>query len=224
MTVRNRLEDAQVLATAGRHEGAFVLVLIAAAATSRKRYKRQEWDDGEAFKNFIHDEMGVITGGPKYGVVIPFQGKDTPLEEILYYHLRCQLVHEGAMPETIVFTEPRTADGTTCHSLNLGDPFGFPKGWIELLATAIWLAPENDDLWDDQSELRKNASEQLGVRRWDRTYCRRPGNRSKQQKGRDETLDWTHGDAQVRLRYPPSINASQIPDILEQQASELRGE
>ena len=58
MTIRNRLEDARVLSANGRQEGAFASVLIAAAATSRKRYNRKVWDDGEAFKNFIYDEMG----------------------------------------------------------------------------------------------------------------------------------------------------------------------
>jgi hypothetical protein len=71
MSVRDRLEDARVLFAAGRRQGAFVAVLIAAAATSRKQYSREEWDDNESFRNFIHDEMGVITGGPKNAVSFP---------------------------------------------------------------------------------------------------------------------------------------------------------
>lgn len=82
MSIRSRLEDATVLFSACRPEGAFVQVLIAAAATSRRRYKPDEWDDAESFKNFIYDELGVITNGSKYGVALPFQGRNTPLEEI----------------------------------------------------------------------------------------------------------------------------------------------
>ena len=63
MSVRDRLEDARILTAAGRKQGAFIQVLIAAAATSRKRYPKNEWDDSESFRNFIYDEMGVITGG-----------------------------------------------------------------------------------------------------------------------------------------------------------------
>ncbi|MDB4680249.1 hypothetical protein OAK91_00705 [Planctomycetaceae bacterium] len=59
MSVRTRLEDAKILLSVGRDEAAFVMVLIAAAATSRKRYPRDEWDDSEAFRNFIYDEMGL---------------------------------------------------------------------------------------------------------------------------------------------------------------------
>lgn len=95
MSVRERLEDARVLAANGRLEGAFVQVLIAAAATSRERYTRDEWDDADSFKNFIYDELGVMLDGAKYEVKFPFRGKHTPLEDILYEHLRCQLVHEG---------------------------------------------------------------------------------------------------------------------------------
>ena len=50
MSVRDRLEDARVLTVAGRQQGAFIQVLIAAAATSRKRYQKNEWDDSESFR------------------------------------------------------------------------------------------------------------------------------------------------------------------------------
>lgn len=61
--------------------------------------------DGEAFKRFVLDEMDKITGGPKYNVAFPFLGHDNvPLEDILYTHLRCHLVHEAAMPESIYVT------------------------------------------------------------------------------------------------------------------------
>ena len=224
MTVRERLEDARILATAGQQEGAFIQVLIATAATSRKRYKQEIWDDGESFKNFIYDEMGVITGGPKYGVELPFLGKKTPLEDILYHHLRCQLLHEGTMPETIVFTRPKHNNGTTYNYLHLGSPLGLPEGWIERLATAVWLAPENDDLWKDESERRQKAIEQLGESHHDRSYCRRPGKRTKKDKGKDERISWTHAGVNIRLSYPPSTTRLQLADSLEQQVRRLRHE
>ncbi len=84
MSIRSRLEDATILFSAGRREGAFVQVLVAAAATSRKRYKQDEWDDAESFKNFIYDELGVITNGMKYNVAFPFLGRDTPFRASAY--------------------------------------------------------------------------------------------------------------------------------------------
>ena len=179
MSVRDRLEDARVLTQAGRIEGAFIQVLIAAAATSRKRYKKEEWDDNQAFKNFIYDEMGVITKGPKYKVIFPFQGKQMPLEDILYTHLRCQLLHEGEMPKEIVFTQPEIEEGHVYNVVHLSTPLGFPEGWIESLASAVWLAPENDDLWPDECDRRNKAREKLGDLKFDGLYCRRPGSRRK---------------------------------------------
>lgn len=221
MSIRRRLEDARVLSAAGCQEGAFTSVLIAVAATSRKRYQQAEWDDGEAFKNFIYDEMGVITGGPKYNVALPFQGKDVPLEDILYHHLRCQLVHEGAMPETIVFTQPAFTDGRRCDVLNLGTPLGFPSGWIENIATAVWLARENDDLWTDETEKRSKAIQALEGRGFDGTYCRRPGAQTKMQKGKREKATWTHGNDSFSVSYPPNVTPIQLADALEDKARDL---
>lgn len=68
MSIRERLEDARILASASRQAGAFIQVLIAAAATSKKRYPSAMWDDGDAFKNFIYDELGIIRTGAETNV------------------------------------------------------------------------------------------------------------------------------------------------------------
>lgn len=222
MSIRDRLEDARTLSTAGRQQGAFVAVLVATAATSRKRYPRNEWDDSDSFRNFVYDEMGVITGAAKYGVVLPFLGRQTPLEDILYYHLRCQLLHEGAMPETVEFTEPSVDEDRLSHVLKLGAPLGFPIGWIERLATAVWLAAENDELWLDEVEKRRAAVRQLGQLVFRSPYCRRPGARRRADKGRDEKLEWEHEGQQLRLFFPASLDVSNLPQILEAKACELR--
>jgi hypothetical protein len=147
VSIKNRIEDAELLWSAGRKEGAFIMVLIVVAATSRKRYPKP-MADSKAFKQFILDEMGTITGGPKYNVAFPFKGNDkTPLEDILYYHLRCQLVHEGGMPETIVFTPPKVERGKVFNVLRLTDPLGFPEGWVINLAKAVQEARENSDMF-----------------------------------------------------------------------------
>ena len=102
--------------------------------------------DGEAFKRFVLDEMDTITGGPKYGVEIPFQGKSkVPLEDILYKQLRCHVAHEGKMPVSIYFTQTMYRDGKAQHVLKLTDPLGFPEGWVSNMAAAVRLAPENQD-------------------------------------------------------------------------------
>lgn len=221
MSIRSRLEDATVLFSAGRREGAFVQVLIAAAATSRKRYKQDEWDDAESFKNFIYDELGVITNGMKYNVAFPFQGRNTPLEDIFYYHLRCQLVHVGAMPATISFTESREENGKKDSVLKLENPLGFPIEWVQTLATAIWLAPENDDLWQDDEARRVQARNGFGDK-WERHhFCRRPNQQSKEMKRRRERMEWEHNGKQFVLTSPPGTTTYEVIAAIESKAKEL---
>jgi hypothetical protein len=174
MSVRQRLEDANLLAKAGSRDGAFLMVLVAAAATSRKRYPRDRYSDAASFKNFVYDELGVITGCGKYNVSLPFQGNMTPLEDILYKQLRNGLIHEASLPTSIVFTEPEIHEGFVHHALHLQEPFGFPAGWIQRIATAVSLAPENDSLWPDEADKRKAARAEYGELLWDGSYCRRP--------------------------------------------------
>lgn len=222
MSIRDRLEDARILTSAGRQQGAFIQVLIAAAATSRKRYPRSEWDDSESFRNFVYDEMGVITGGPKYEVAFPFQGRQAPLEGILYYHFRCQLLHEATMPEDIFFTDPLTEDGKTYNVIHLGTPLGFPVGWVQRLATAVWLATENDDLWQDELGIREEAREQLGDLKHDVSFCRRPDQKSRKIKNKNEKMSWIVDGINLALSYSPSVTSSKLSVIFEQKAKSIR--
>jgi len=147
MGIRDLIDDAKLLWKYGRKFGAFVLVLVCVSATARKRYpKKRGMSDGAAFKRFVLDEMGTITGGPKYGVAFPFQGQDkVPLEDILYEQLRCHVVHEGNMPSSIYFTQTTYKDGNSQNVLKLTDPLGFPEGWVSNMAAAVSLAPENEE-------------------------------------------------------------------------------
>lgn len=163
MSVRERIEEAIHLWAAGRKAGACVPLLIAVAATARKRYPRptkerpgvphnvrpragQHASDNVAFKTFILDEMLTITGGKmKYNVAFPFQGKErVPPEEILYSHLRCPLVHEGEA-KAIYLTPAESRDGKIFSVLKLTDPFGFPEEWISNLCHVVVTAPENKE-------------------------------------------------------------------------------
>ncbi|MBA4029896.1 MAG: hypothetical protein C0478_03215 [Planctomyces sp.] len=219
MSIRDRLEDARILFAANRVQGAFIQVLIAAAATSRKRYSKSEWDDGESFKNFIYDEMGVITGGPKYEVELPFLGKPTPLEDILYIHLRCQLLHEATFPESINLTEPRE-DGA--NILHLGTPLGFPIGWIQQLATAVWLAPENDSLWPDEIEKRRVSCSSLSGLLHDVPFCRRPGQQTIKMKGKNQKLSWSVNGQTLAISFPPGLSQSELAELIEDKARKIR--
>ena len=149
MSIKERVNDAQTLWSNGKKEGALIMVLTAVAATSRKRYPPDQIkEDNRAFKQFIFDELELITGGPKYGVKLPFKGRQVWIGDILYAHMRCSAVHEGTL-DNISLTPPMIRNGRRCALLRLQDPLGFPKPWVEHLATVVWLAPENDDEFAD---------------------------------------------------------------------------
>lgn len=78
MSIRARLEYSRFLHAARRYEGAVLSLLIAVAATSRKRYPKGAMGDAPAFKKFFHDEMQVITGNVA-NYSIKFRGKLYPL-------------------------------------------------------------------------------------------------------------------------------------------------
>lgn len=107
MGTLERLNDAKFLFDAERYEGALLSVLVAAAATSRKRFPQgtpsrknpvKTMGDGEAFETFFAEEMSRVG---KCSVL--FDGKCNPSEFIFYKWMRCSLAHEAELPPHIDF-------------------------------------------------------------------------------------------------------------------------
>src|SRR5687768_15775776 len=95
--VQARIEDAGLLADHGRLEGALLMLLVAVAATSRKRYPRgtpskkkpsEQMRDGEAFRTFLRDEIWRLV--KEHSDLVKFEGEERPIEDFLYEFLRCQ--------------------------------------------------------------------------------------------------------------------------------------
>jgi hypothetical protein len=148
MSIRERLEDAMLLWEAGRKQGAWIQVLIAAAATSRKRFPSKK--DGEAFRAFIREVTPTITNAsnpPIPGGVSLIFNADTsdqlPFDQVMYKHLRCNLLHEGVMPSKVCFSESRMVDGKMVADLHGGVPLTIPDFWVMNLAKAVADAREN---------------------------------------------------------------------------------
>ena len=144
MSIKVRIEDAEVLWQHGRKEGAWVLALVAAAATSRKRYPRPI-KDNEAFKSFIRDVLPTLMygktleGTPNPKIIFD----QTPVEDIVYEHLRCNLVHEGEIAQQVAFSESTIVDGKVQAILAVGSPNLIPDFWVLNLMQAVKEAPEN---------------------------------------------------------------------------------
>lgn len=148
MSVRERLEDAVLLWEKGRKQGAWIQVLIAAAATSRQRFPTKR--DGEAFRDFIKEVTPTIVdaNAPPIpgGISVIFNGDTSdpmPLDQVMYKHLRCNLLHEAVMPPDVCLSESRIVVGKLVADLRGGSPLTIPDFWVMHLAKAVAHAPEN---------------------------------------------------------------------------------
>jgi hypothetical protein len=95
MSIRSRLEDAQLLWNAGRLEGAFVSALIAVAATARRTFPNKK-GDREVFEDFLRKEWFER-------ISVEYRGEAHPVYHIFYKWFRCELIHEGALPVGVEF-------------------------------------------------------------------------------------------------------------------------
>jgi hypothetical protein len=146
MSIRTRVEDALLLWERGRLEGAFLNALVAAAATSRRRFSdRNAVGDGQALKRFLESAHTVKMS-------VEYRGECQPIEHIMYKWLRCQLIHQGELPVDIEFmtdSEPGTfavrAGGAPEFVLKLS------YGWFHHLIRAVVTAPENVSLFREAS-------------------------------------------------------------------------
>ena len=145
--VQARVEDAGVLADNGRYEGAMLLLLVAVAATSRKRYPRsapskknprKAMSDREAFTTFLRDEMWRLVKDQTDFVV--YRGEQQPIEEFLYEYLRCQLVHEGRTPADLL---PMRDNDILTIDCGDGSVIGVSRLLLTRLNDVVWHAPEN---------------------------------------------------------------------------------
>jgi hypothetical protein len=142
MSLRERVEDALFLWKNGRREGAFLLALIAVAATARKRFPdRKLGGDRYAFERFLQSAHSVR-------LRVEYRGECREIEHIFYKWFRCELVHEGGLPIDIKFMPD---DEPGALSVRAGGAPEFilrvSEGWFHHLIGAVMRAPENGTLF-----------------------------------------------------------------------------
>ncbi len=151
MSVKQRTDDALLLYRSDRHEGALLSTLIAIAATARKRRDRSACGDKESFTKFVGEEMLVITRGAARNFNVRFRAERMPLQQFFYVFLRCELVHEGRLPDDVRFISPDDAGGIRISvsekSIELS------RNWLDGLYNAVRFAPENSDEFPEDPEL-----------------------------------------------------------------------
>jgi len=138
MSIRARIEDALLLWDAGRLEGAFLIALVAVAATSRRRFSdRKAVGDREAFVRFVESACTVR-------ISVEYRGECLPVEQIFYKWFRCQLVHEGGLPPDIEFMSDAEPGTMTVRAGGAPDfVLKVSHGWFDHMIGAVASAPEN---------------------------------------------------------------------------------
>lgn len=150
MSVKERLEDAQLLHQANRNQGAMLSVLVAVAATSRKRrpFPTKDWD---AFESFLKEEMLAVMGGVVQNFHVRFRGEMMRLEHVLYKFLRCELAHEAQLPSDVRFFQE---DPPGTLTIDVQDTyFGLSYSWMAALSKVVRFAPENAAEFPDVGEM-----------------------------------------------------------------------
>ena len=105
MSVAEYVNGARLCHSNGLNESSLALLLLAVAATARKRYPKGKYTDRKAFETFLLDEMKAGNFfGPhcQTGVSMMWKGLETTLEAILY-DLRCCLTHEAVLHPQVVY-------------------------------------------------------------------------------------------------------------------------
>ncbi|WP_144050675.1 hypothetical protein [Aeromonas dhakensis] len=171
MSIKQQVEDAVFLAENGRYLGAFTNLMLAVAASSRKTFPKgktksledptKNMGDGEAFTLFVGGRIRKILfgdfGGPNIGssgIGVNFKGKQYDVAYIIYKYYRCELVHEGELPEDIEFRAPSEGqnlsvnNGGVSVSIGCGNTMVLDYGWIGLLIEAVVFARCNGDIFD----------------------------------------------------------------------------
>lgn len=92
MSIQDRLDDADVLWTRGRREGALLSLLIAATAAARDQHPNLK--DGEAFRAFLADRHSWSIG-------IEHRGRQVSFDQLMWKWLRCELAHRASLPNDV---------------------------------------------------------------------------------------------------------------------------
>lgn len=144
MSIENRIAKAERDLAERDYENALLQVLVAVAATARKRYPNET--DRNAFESFLKDDFGrkiqpniSIRGGY---IKVAFVDRTETLEHILYKFVRCNLMHEAGIPPEITFLP---IDGF--HLAPRGTTLEIGYGVIEILIRIVKEAPENATLF-----------------------------------------------------------------------------
>ena len=150
MSIKNRIEDANILLKLDRKEGALISALIAVSGTSRKRYPQKKINNpGEAFKKFMSDELPKLEApgwSENSTIEIELKKNKYKLRDILWKYVRNALEHEATLPDFVSFSNEKGLNITILDNKEIT----FTNDLILYLIKIVVEAPENNDLFNNK--------------------------------------------------------------------------
>jgi hypothetical protein len=160
MSIRKRIDEAQLLAANGYDEAALIIALVALAGSSRLAYPKSVIkNDGEAFITYLDRRiLETLAHGPAAAgsvfLSVAYKSKDLSIGRILYKQYRCNLMHEAELPADVSLDSSENSLFLTVSddSLVLG------RGWLLLLMDIVINDPALCPAFDD---IRRKADHDL---------------------------------------------------------------
>lgn len=191
MSIREQIEDVRFLMEAGRFKGALTMLMSAIAASARKSLPKktksitrpaEDMGDGEAFKYFLGGRLCRLLAGDVLssefgfsGFCFTYRGVDHPIEHILYKFYRCELLHEGDLPEDVVFLPEKDmpAPGSTKLEISYKKELILTYPWLVILIRSVVEAKCNaGEFGIDHFDIvvRPGCSEDEAIERFQKDY------------------------------------------------------
>jgi hypothetical protein len=122
MAIGDRVKECIDKVNIGDFENALIQLSIAFDGTAGKEYPKMK--GGRRFMTFLQKNQDIITYFTfATNIFIDCEFDGYKLEDIIYHVLRCPLIHEGSIPDEIVFVD----------EIVIGRPDGrwlFPKTYV----------------------------------------------------------------------------------------------
>lgn len=166
MSIKIQVDDSIFLIKNQRYLGALTNLMLAVAASSRKafpkgvtpsvKFPNDQMRDGEAFKIFLSSSIREMLFGDygesnseSTGICVSFRGQSYDLADILYKFYRCELVHEGELPEDVKFVPPPNDSGGVSLSISHDETsFILDYNLLNILIEAVVKAKCNRELFN----------------------------------------------------------------------------
>ena len=147
MSISKRVAEAVEKMAQNNAEGALLPISAAVEATATKHFNRR---GRKSYKDFIHDNLGLITkvafGSSVMNINLKYDHPDLEtgpdglctIQDILYHIVRCGLVHSAELPPTLKFVDENKFQVKN-------ELLVLPSSLVYGLIAAVVVCPENTD-------------------------------------------------------------------------------